>query len=64
MRRSTTILFMTIATFLLTGFVFIILKLSNLITWSWWWVTSPFWVYALLVFFFVALVLWLNPFKD
>jgi membrane protein insertase Oxa1/YidC/SpoIIIJ len=27
----------------LTGLVFIILKLFNYITWSWWWVTCPFW---------------------
>lgn len=23
--------------------VFLILKLTNNITWSWWWVTSPLW---------------------
>jgi len=23
---------------------FIILKLCNVITWSWWWVLSPFWI--------------------
>jgi hypothetical protein len=25
------------------GIVFVILKLCKLITWSWWWVTIPFW---------------------
>lgn len=24
--------------------VFVILKLTNLIAWSWWWVTSPLWI--------------------
>ena len=25
-------------------FIFLILKLTNYINWSWWWVTSPLWV--------------------
>ena len=25
------------------GIVFIILKLTNVINWSWWWVTFPLW---------------------
>ena len=24
--------------------IFLILKLVNIITWSWWWVTSPLWI--------------------
>jgi hypothetical protein len=28
----------------LLGVVFIILKLTNVIGWSWWWVLSPFWI--------------------
>ena len=24
--------------------VFLILKLTNVIAWSWWWVTSPLWI--------------------
>lgn len=27
----------------LLAIVFIVLKLCNVITWSWWWVTSPLW---------------------
>lgn len=27
----------------LLGIIFITLKLCNIITWSWWWVTLPFW---------------------
>jgi Zn-dependent protease with chaperone function len=29
--------------------VFLVLKLTNNIDWSWWWVTSPFWIPILLV---------------
>lgn len=25
------------------GVVFVTLKLCNVIAWSWWWVTAPFW---------------------
>lgn len=28
----------------LLGLIFITLKLCNVITWSWWWVLSPFWI--------------------
>lgn len=28
---------------------FVILKLCNVIKWSWWWVLSPIWISALLV---------------
>ena len=24
--------------------VFLVLKLCNVITWSWWWVTAPLWI--------------------
>ena len=34
----------------LLGVVFITLKLTNFIDWSWWWVTAPFWIpFALVV---------------
>jgi hypothetical protein len=29
--------------------VFLILKLTGFITWSWWWVTAPLWLPVLLV---------------
>lgn len=36
--------------------VFLILKLTHLINWSWWWVTSPLWIcYALLILCFIFL---------
>ncbi len=27
----------------LLGIAFVVLKLMGYITWSWWWVTAPFW---------------------
>lgn len=29
--------------------VFLVLKLTNVITWSWWWITAPLWISWLLV---------------
>ncbi|QNJ59470.1 membrane protein [Gordonia phage MScarn] len=29
---------------------FVVLKLCGVIAWSWWWVLSPLWIPALLVF--------------
>lgn len=33
-----------ISTVGLLGIAFIILKLCNIIDWSWWWVLCPFWI--------------------
>ena len=30
----------------LLGITFIVLKLTNVIDWSWWWVLAPFWIGA------------------
>jgi hypothetical protein len=43
---------------------FIVLKLCNVITWSWWWVTAPLWIpvaalAALAAFSGILAVLWL-----
>jgi len=38
--------------------VFLILKLTDLIGWSWWWVTSPLWIVAGF-FILVAIVTWI-----
>ena len=47
----------------LLGVVFVTLKLTGYITWSWWWVTAPFWggfaiiaVIALLGLFGIAIL--------
>lgn len=40
---------------------FIVLKLTDVIAWSWWWVLSPVWIGAvlLLLVFVVGLVIYL-----
>lgn len=35
---------------------FIVLKLLNKISWSWWWVLSPLWISAILVIGILGLV--------
>lgn len=50
MSQSTTVSFPVLA---ILGIVFITLKLTSVINWSWWWVLAPFWgplaAWALLV---------------
>jgi len=45
----------------LLGIAFVILKLTNVIDWSWWWVTLPFWggiaVVAIVLLFFALVFL-------
>lgn len=40
----------------LLGIVFVVLKLTGVIGWSWWWVTAPFWVDAALVLAILAIL--------
>jgi hypothetical protein len=35
--------------------VFLILKLTGTITWSWWWVTAPLWIPAAIVVAFLII---------
>ncbi|MCH5167866.1 MAG: hypothetical protein J1F35_08310 [Erysipelotrichales bacterium] len=37
--------------------VFLVLKLTNTIDWSWWWVTSPLWIPFGLVILFAIIIL-------
>ena len=37
--------------------VFLILKLCNVINWSWWWVTAPLWIPAALGIFVLVIAL-------
>jgi MFS superfamily sulfate permease-like transporter len=39
---------------------FIVLKLTNYITWSWLWVFSPLWISAIIVVIFLGAVLLLE----
>ena len=41
----------------LLGVLFVALKLTGFIDWSWWWVTLPFWGGIVLVLLIVALIL-------
>jgi hypothetical protein len=43
--------------------VFLVLKLTGNITWSWWWITSPIWIpVALYVSFFTITVIIVSVF--
>ena len=45
----------------LLGIVFIILKLTDVIDWSWWWVTLPLWGGAALgLSVFILVLLWIG----
>lgn len=46
-----------IGLFSLLGLVFIVLKLTEVIDWSWWWVTLPLWGGVAIVLLIVLLVL-------
>lgn len=36
--------------------VFLVLKITHVIDWSWWWVTCPLWITALYIIFWVMIV--------
>lgn len=44
------------------GVAFTVLKLTKVITWSWWWVTAPFWIPALIAL--AALITFLVFFRG
>jgi hypothetical protein len=35
---------------------FLVLKLTKVITWSWWWVTSPLWIPLIIGLIFVIIL--------
>jgi len=39
----------------LLGVAFVVLKLTGYITWSWWWITLPFWGGFILVLLFFGI---------
>ena len=47
--KTTTVNTGTSSSFLLF-LVFLVLKLTNVINWSWWWITAPLWVPIALLF--------------
>lgn len=36
---------------------FVVLKLCNVINWSWWWVLSPVWISAIIVILVLSILL-------
>jgi len=48
----------------LLGIVFVTLKLTGYIDWSWWWVTIPFWGGAALVIVLTVLLMLFLVWKD
>lgn len=48
----------------LLAVLFIGLKLTGYITWSWWWVLSPVWGGAMLVFLIIIVVIALKVLAD
>lgn len=44
--------------------VFIVLKLMDVITWSWWWVLSPIWISWALVLLIVGTIFVLHIFSE
>lgn len=35
------------------GIIFVVLKLTGVVDWSWWWVTLPFWGPVAILFTFI-----------
>ena len=35
--------------------IFLVLKLVGVITWSWWWVTSPIWIPLIIILIFIII---------
>jgi len=50
--------------------VFLILRLCKVIAWSWWWVTCPLWIMALLalavmvLYFVIAVIMELRKYRK
>jgi len=42
----------------LLGIVFIVLKLTGVINWSWWWVLAPFWI-PISIIIILFMIVWL-----
>ena len=45
--------------------VFLVLKLTNVIDWSWWWVLSPLWItFMLCMLIFILMVIVIDIMKK
>ena len=45
----------------LLAIVFIVLKLTKVIAWSWFWVLAPVWISVILWLGLLVLIVWLEP---
>ncbi len=48
----------------LLGVAFVVLKLTGVINWSWWWVTCPFWIGIALVLAILLIVVVVFAVKE
>lgn len=48
----------------LLAIAFIVLKLTNVITWSWWWVLSPIWLPFAIGLFVIAVLFGISIIKK
>ena len=49
----------SISPIILLTAIFVVLKLSSVITWSWWWILSPLWISAILAAIaFLGIAIW------
>ena len=44
--------------------VFLILKLTGYIDWSWWWVTAPLWIPLAIAMIFLVFILAVSVFRE
>ena len=44
--------------------IFMTLKLTSVIDWSWWWVTAPLWGGFVLIFFIVVIIALIKAFDK
>ena len=44
--------------------VFLVLKLTNTIDWSWWWVTSPLWLPIAIVLALLIIITIINTIRE
>lgn len=47
---------MNISLPVLLTIIFVIMRLCDVIAWSWWWVFSPLWIWAILVIIYAILL--------
>lgn len=40
--------------------IFMVLKLTSVINWSWWWVFAPLWIPAVIVILFIIIIAFIN----